>query len=84
MDMPDRCWKCSVCASYQESAFSDRIYWCCAKDKDVDGNTKPDWCPLKPLPKKYDLFDDFCDRVCDFDYEYGYNACIDEILGDRL
>lgn len=95
MDTPDRCWQCDVCASYQESAFSDRVYWCCAKDKDVDGNTKPDWCPLKPMPEKIDIpaWDDSikaknknAEEVGMYMYDRGccrgYNACIDEILGD--
>ena len=40
---------------------------------------KANWCPLKPLPKKryqgytYDEYIDGCN--------FGYNFCIDEILG---
>lgn len=47
-----------------------------------DGTTKPSHCPLKPLPEKHDMNNVVCDRDYDGDYEYGYNACIEEILGE--
>ncbi len=37
-------------------------------------------CPLEPIPEKYDMNNVVCDRDYNGDYEYGYNACIDEIL----
>jgi len=45
---------------------------------------RQDWCPLKPLPEKCDMGNVVCDRDYDGDYEYGYNACIDEILGGTV
>ena len=45
---------------------------------------KPDWCPLKPLPEKYDIEAERNkphDIDCDWEFESGYNVCIDEILG---
>lgn len=49
---------------------------------DIDSETKPDWCTLKPVPEKYDMY---AAITYDFDdngeYELGYNSCIDEILG---
>lgn len=85
IDMPDSCFKCPVCASYKASAFSSREYWCATNGKDVEQDSKPDWCPLKPLPKKYDIEAEKNkphDRDCDWEFESGYNVCIDEILGD--
>ena len=42
-------------------------------------NTRPDWCPLKPLPQKR------CYANCYYDSDYyraeGWNDCIDEIFG---
>lgn len=49
-------------------------------------NHRPTWCPLKPLPQKLDAND--WNRMFSGEYEireakgYGYNACIDEILGE--
>ena len=51
IDTPQTCGECLICASYQESAFSVREYWCPAmKNKDVEPDEKPEWCPLKANP----------------------------------
>lgn len=48
IDIPNCCNECPICASYAESAFSPREYWCVASEnKDVDPYDKPKWCPLK-------------------------------------
>lgn len=39
---------------------------------------KPDWCPLNLLPEKKPHTED----VLEIFMNTGYNACIDEILGD--
>ena len=43
--------------------------------------TKPDWCPLKALPEKqvrdYPEYDKYITG-----YDDGWDACIDEILGE--
>ena len=78
IDTPKCCRECPVCASYAESAFSPREYWCSPMDnRDAEPEDKPDWCPLKPVPE-YELvwYDDEKS-----DWERGYNDCIDEILG---
>lgn len=44
---------------------------------------KMDKCPLKPLPEKYDIEAERNkphDRDCDWEFESGYNQCINEIL----
>lgn len=83
IDMPDKCWKCPICASYQTSAFSIREYWCTANEnEDVDPDKKPDWCPLKPVPEKYDVIAAIENNPnYDPSYDIGRNDCIDEILG---
>lgn len=56
--------------------------------------TKPDWCPLKPVPEKFSDFEDIVKAKSDNAYEVGlcmynrgtiqgYNSCIDKILKDR-
>ena len=45
---------------------------------------KMDKCPLKPLPEKYDIDRSKCsDPFYQFEFEYGYNQCIDEILSNK-
>lgn len=81
IDTPDNCSECPICASWQDSSFAIREYWCpVSGNKDVDPSNKPDKCPLTPLPTKYDMEDVVFDRDYDGEYEYGYNACINEIL----
>jgi hypothetical protein len=81
IDMPDKCWKCPICASYQTSAFSIREYWCTANEnEDVDPDKKPDWCPLREMPKKKLPYLTSSDHLIGFGE--GYNACINDILGD--
>lgn len=67
---------------------------CVPADKDIDeyvdaSKTKPDWCPLKPLPQKKNTsklqgFGNsqivWTDRII-YQNE-GRNACIDELLGE--
>ena len=79
MDMPKSCGECSICASWQESAFFAREYWCPVMDnKDVEPNKKPEWCPLKELPQKQRH------RTIDNEFQRGaktgWNFCINEIL----
>ena len=74
MDMPDSCAECKMFIKI----YNDM---CCraANNRSInypypEGSFKQDWCPLKPVPEKYDLCDSY------YDYELGYNRCIDEIL----
>lgn len=80
MDMPKSCKDCRI-------RFSDSWSDYCPYEKtgtyyeDVDEfvqyNSKPDWCPLKEVPKQKDpnsLSD------CLYFEALGYNACIYEIL----
>ena len=81
-DMPSNCSECP-CTDYM---------FCYATQKELEIDweaNKPSWCPLRPLPQrnKYDV-----EKYATVDYEYeetlghylniGWNACIDEILGE--
>ena len=58
---------------------------CVPADEDIDeyvdpSTTIPKWCPLKPLPEiKYIRPNDTHD---DLMLQIGWNACIDEIMGE--
>lgn len=51
---------------------------CYLNNKEIYLDKKPDWCPLKPMPEKkqHTLYSVGA-------WNSGYNACIDEILGDK-
>ena len=83
IDMPECCSRCKLCFLEMYGA------WCAARfDIPVaefrnyyKSDTKPDWCPLQPMPEKRE---NHCDMSA---YEFGevdgWNACIDKILGDN-
>lgn len=83
MDMPSSCIDCRFCREIDEG-----INACCEIMDEPDDSElcrmidvsytqeKPDWCPLKPMPSRFN--EEHFNR-----YEDCYNACIDEILGDR-
>ena len=66
IDMPENCFKCKL----QDWANCRIIKGC------HTGDTRPDWCPLKELPKKKkDTLMTNYSR-----YVQGWNDCIDRIL----
>lgn len=85
MDMPSSCDMCEMIEMVNGKMYCG-VKGCgqCTEDYIV---CKPDWCPLNPVPEKAEVSD--CDELCDTDdwydsgYADGYNACIDEILGDK-
>ena len=78
MDMPKNCFKCKL----QDWANCRIVKGC------HTGDTRPDWCPLKPAPQKQDICGKYNSEYYaqggkPASYKIGYNACIDEILGDK-
>jgi hypothetical protein len=99
MNDPIRCSNCPlskymhrhdtwVCGMPHSGGF-DMIF----EPVDMEAETRPNWCPLKPAPEKIDIpdFDDTVKAKSDNAFEVGaymydrgncrgYNACIDKIL----
>ena len=73
MDTPESCWQC-VLHSYRYCDVAGR---CVDKYMDVDAKNRPEWCPLMPIPEREFIWHD--DEGSD--WERGFNACLDEILG---
>ena len=73
IDMPSCCNECKI-------RFDDEYSnWCPYDNPEPNGvfqyvknGTKPDWCPLKELPEKVEVFMD--------DWADGYNACLEDVL----
>lgn len=86
IDMPENCDTCIFSSiAYDSELFEEGECYCILKMKSdgiVEGS-KPDWCPLKPMPEKKNvirtarLLSDFERRG----YQNGWNACIDKITG---
>lgn len=75
MDMPKNCNECEMCIDKYSLG-----YWCHAFSGGFIGFNdtipKPDWCPLKPVPKKIEVSYGSDEQ----DWEKGYNSCVEEIL----
>lgn len=77
LEIPSSCKECNL----------QQFYICKPVGKSVVGTptdlkSKPDWCPLKPMPGKNTK--QYSDGYkYGKGYQNGYNACVDEILGDK-
>lgn len=71
IDTPENCGKCPC--------FLEVSTDCCGVNrKDIDGHSKPDWCPLRDLPERKDM--EPGKTVIRAAQHEGWNMCIDEIL----
>ena len=69
--MPSSCEECIVrCDGYSAKEYAQRTI------------TKPNWCPLSPLPQKKGKHGELHEYDTDIHYEIGWNDCLDEILGE--
>lgn len=79
IDMPDMCLNCDLYAFQSCYPLQRRI------DRDglkmVD---KPEWCPLKPLPRKAELenYSSGLIGMVDTAWMKGYNECLEYIVGE--
>lgn len=88
MDMPESCFYCDCCHTkpYDNKYKIDGEKFCGILNEDVGayyyhGGEKPEFCPLRETPKQREIFnncDDYLNGIDD-----GWNACIDEILGEK-
>jgi hypothetical protein len=92
IDTPKTCVDCIFCQEYRTK---NREYaYCYVTNGDSENDmklidciygyrqSKPDWCPLKPLPEKFDNEKDR--KLGDFKplFKIGWNACLREITGE--
>lgn len=82
MDMPESCNKCPCFHGF----YSD-MYCGALNDRTIDypypEDFRQDWCPLNPFPEQYDIEAEKNkphDRDYNWEFEYGYNTCLQEIL----
>ena len=88
MDMPNECTDCP--AHFLDTPDNHTVMlWCGGKRREIELGTnnkikkgyKPEWCPLKEVPKSREFFnncDDYLNGIDD-----GWNNCIEEILGEE-
>lgn len=71
MNTPKNCYECLL----NNDHFCGVVGNCIVKF----ANSKPDWCPLKVVPERYDNVS--CDGSSFYHMCVGWNNCIDEIGG---
>lgn len=93
MDMPKACFECPLCYKAETTIVGYHMfkqhYRCKKQPQNQNVNDlrltvaeyeRPNWCPLKEVPDK--SFTSKSDYYQWGDFEDGWNACIDEILGE--
>lgn len=90
VDTPKNCYDCPFgteycgnleyegCCELAECLDSD-MRLITEEHYDYESESRPDWCPLKPLPEKSTIENDMTDYQCGM--VDGRNQCIDEITG---
>lgn len=92
MDTPSVCITCPLCHKTEMVHIGNfeyrQLYECEVQPHDVENKylknilyEKPNWCPLKEVPEKYDLneeftYEDMWDADEKWAFENGYNACL--------
>ena len=92
IDTPETCYGCPLCAvrvRKDKSIYFCNIPKCTGVDEVIRGipnaeTSKPNWCPLTPLPEYKDLSSiikeyNGIDMLLCYQYEQGYNDCLNDI-----
>ena len=85
MDMPEKCEKCPLKTLYGDAGYyvCEAGRYCGKKWGRVDLSSKPDWCPLHPMPEKKQLSGNVHNvhSLAEEISAASWNACIDAIGG---
>ena len=90
IDTPENCYDCpfgtAYCGELEYVGYCELadcldydIVLMTEEHYDCESKSRPDWCPLKPLPEKSTIENDMTDYQCGM--VDGRNQCIDEITG---
>lgn len=76
MNMPESCFGCNFMYCDEESDTETCQAMETARDIGLIED-RPDWCPLRELPEKKELYLSINKWYC-----VGFNDCLDDILGE--
>lgn len=81
-NMPKSCWECPVAHLDYEFCEADKRtrYGKRGIEKSLELKNRPDWCPLKECPKPIEYLGVLNEPAPD--YRFGWNDCLEEILGE--
>ena len=81
MNVPEKCLDCNLCVLDMDGSIS-----CYYNKREIcskvgENNSRPEWCPLRPLPDRKEITETYKweDRLPSF--KCGWNWCLDEITG---
>lgn len=92
IDTPENCYDCpfgtEYCGDSEYEGYCE-LAECLDSDMrliteehyDYESESRPDWCPLKPLPEKM-IIPRGARNTDGLEYAFGYNTCINEITGE--
>ena len=72
IDTPTYCGLCPCFTGERFDVTNQKAYY--------DFDERPDWCPLRPLPKK--MKRRATDEATDLIYSTGWNDCLAEMMGE--
>ena len=82
-EIPNNCFHCRLKKRPAGMSFPEDMVCgvaeqsvCQYKPHNING-TKPDWCPIKPVPERAN-HENYCDNGR---YDKGWNDCLNEVLG---
>lgn len=70
------CCELADCLDYDVILMTEEHY-------DYESKSRPEWCPLKPLPEKM-IIPRGARNTDGLEYASGYNTCINEIKGGEV
>lgn len=93
METPENCYVCpfgtAYCSALEYEGLCELadcldcdVILITEEHYDCESKSRPDWCPLKPLPEKSTIENDMTDYQCGM--VDGRNQCIDEITGGEV
>lgn len=93
METPENCYVCpfgtEYCGNLEYAGYCELadcldcdVILITEEHYDCESKSRPDWCPLKPLPEKSTIENDMTDYQCGM--VDGRNQCIDEITGGEV
>ena len=79
MDVPETCLDCNLCVLDTDGSIS-----CYYNKREIcsnvgENNSRPNWCPLRPLPDRKEITETY--KWEDRSFKCGWNWCLDEITG---
>lgn len=82
-EIPVSCEECDLSCPEGNFGLICRAMMTTVDEDVVDEYSKPEWCPIKPLPEKYEVCGKYPQPGPVPSYRIGWNDCIDKITEEE-